>query len=136
MHRNPVKRGLVDRPDLWVWSGFRFYAYGQQGPVKVQRLGVGLPRRRNERGRSHPLLVARRTKRGLRPSKDGAPTGDYADERGFAAGKVGHPPKNRPPLNAGRWADNVRGLGHDVQHGSKRAWRRELQTREEARGQS
>ena len=39
MHRNPVKRGLVDRPDLWVWSSFRFYAYGQQGPVKVQRAG-------------------------------------------------------------------------------------------------
>lgn len=39
MHRNPVKRGLVDRPDLWAWSSFRLYAHGEQGPVKVQRVG-------------------------------------------------------------------------------------------------
>jgi putative transposase len=23
MHRNPVKRGLVDKPDQWKWSSFR-----------------------------------------------------------------------------------------------------------------
>jgi putative transposase len=39
MHRNPVKRGLVERPDLWKWSSFRFYAYGEEGAVKVQRVG-------------------------------------------------------------------------------------------------
>ena len=26
MHRNPVKRGLVDKPESWKWSSFRFYA--------------------------------------------------------------------------------------------------------------
>ncbi len=35
MHRNPVKRGLVERPELWRWSSFRCYAYGEQGVVQV-----------------------------------------------------------------------------------------------------
>jgi REP-associated tyrosine transposase len=35
MHRNPVERGLVDSPDLWRWSSFRAYAFGEAGPVKV-----------------------------------------------------------------------------------------------------
>ena len=26
MHRNPVTRGLVDRPEDWVWSSYCFYA--------------------------------------------------------------------------------------------------------------
>jgi len=25
MHRNPVTRGLVDRPEQWPWSSYRFY---------------------------------------------------------------------------------------------------------------
>ena len=25
MHRNPVKRGLVESPELWRWSSFRAY---------------------------------------------------------------------------------------------------------------
>jgi len=28
IHRNPVKRGLVARPEDWVWSSFRHYASG------------------------------------------------------------------------------------------------------------
>ena len=35
MHRNPVKRGLVDQPDQWKWSSFRAYFYGEPGPVRV-----------------------------------------------------------------------------------------------------
>jgi putative transposase len=35
MHRNPVKRGLVETPELWRWSSFRAYAMGEPGPVKV-----------------------------------------------------------------------------------------------------
>ncbi len=35
MHRNPVKRGLVESPDLWQWSSFRAYALGETGPVKI-----------------------------------------------------------------------------------------------------
>ena len=35
MHRNPVQRGLVLRPEDWLWSSFRHYAYGERGPVLV-----------------------------------------------------------------------------------------------------
>jgi REP-associated tyrosine transposase len=30
MHMNPVKRGLVARPELWPWSSYRFYHYGER----------------------------------------------------------------------------------------------------------
>ena len=35
MHRNLVQRGLVLKPEEWVWSSFRHYAYGERGPVLV-----------------------------------------------------------------------------------------------------
>jgi hypothetical protein len=35
MHRNPVKRELVERPDQWRWSSFRSYFYAEQGTVRV-----------------------------------------------------------------------------------------------------
>ena len=35
MHRNPVKRGLVDQAEQWVWSSYRSYAFGEPGTVRV-----------------------------------------------------------------------------------------------------
>jgi putative transposase len=35
IHRNPVTRGLVKRPEDWRWSSFRYYAFGEQGPVAI-----------------------------------------------------------------------------------------------------
>jgi putative transposase len=35
MHRNPVTRGLVDKPEDWAWGSFRDYLYGEKGPVRV-----------------------------------------------------------------------------------------------------
>jgi putative transposase len=35
MHRNPVKRGLVESPEQWRWSSYRAYAFGERGPVQV-----------------------------------------------------------------------------------------------------
>lgn len=35
IHRNPVTRGLVTSPELWRWSSFRSYAYGEKGLVKI-----------------------------------------------------------------------------------------------------
>ena len=35
IHMNPVRRGLVESPELWPWSSFRHYWYGEEGPVKV-----------------------------------------------------------------------------------------------------
>jgi putative transposase len=35
MHRNPVKRGLVESPEQWRWSSYRFYLLNESGLVKV-----------------------------------------------------------------------------------------------------
>ena len=35
IHRNPVKRGLVRSPELWRWSSYRQYRFGEPGPVKI-----------------------------------------------------------------------------------------------------
>jgi len=35
MHCNPVKRGLVQEPEQWLWSSFRYYNRGQPGRVQV-----------------------------------------------------------------------------------------------------
>jgi len=40
MHRNPVKRGLVERPEDWAWSSFRAYAYEERGLVGVNEWSV------------------------------------------------------------------------------------------------
>jgi hypothetical protein len=36
MHRNPVKRGLVERPEDWVWSSFRHYASRVEGAIEIE----------------------------------------------------------------------------------------------------
>ena len=36
IHRNPVKRGLVERPEDWEWSSFRHYACGEAGTVEIE----------------------------------------------------------------------------------------------------
>jgi len=36
MHRNPVKRGLVEKPEDWRWSSFRQYATGERGTVEIE----------------------------------------------------------------------------------------------------
>ncbi len=35
MHENPVKRGLVESPELWRWSSYRAYALPETGPVRL-----------------------------------------------------------------------------------------------------
>jgi putative transposase len=36
MHRNPVVRGLVTRPEEWAWSSYRHYLSGERGTVEVE----------------------------------------------------------------------------------------------------
>ena len=40
MHRNPVKRGLVESPELWAWSSYRQHHLDEAGLVQVD-LGWG-----------------------------------------------------------------------------------------------
>jgi len=42
VHRNPVKRGLVESPEQWRWSSYRFYALGDAGPVRVNEGWSGI----------------------------------------------------------------------------------------------
>jgi putative transposase len=36
IHRNPVKRGLVEKPEDWQWSSFCHYATGERGIVEIE----------------------------------------------------------------------------------------------------
>jgi hypothetical protein len=36
LHRNPVTRGLVSRPEDWEWSSFRHWATGVEGVVEIE----------------------------------------------------------------------------------------------------
>jgi len=39
IHRNPVSRGLVERPEEWKWSSFAHYATGIEGAWRLNRSG-------------------------------------------------------------------------------------------------
>jgi putative transposase len=47
IHRNPVKRGLVARPEDWAWSSFRHYLSGQAGPVEIESQWTASKREQN-----------------------------------------------------------------------------------------
>ncbi len=36
IHANPVRRGLVERPEDWPWSSFRHHAEGMRGVVEIE----------------------------------------------------------------------------------------------------
>ena len=36
MHWNPMKRGLVRRPEDWRWSSYHFYQTGEQRRVTIK----------------------------------------------------------------------------------------------------
>jgi len=36
IHRDPVKRKLVDRPEDWKWSSYRHYASGEDCEVQIE----------------------------------------------------------------------------------------------------
>jgi putative transposase len=63
MHRNPVKRGLVEKPDEWAWSSFRHYSTGETGTVEIESFWTAARReglcdpRSQKRDLGHPALV-------------------------------------------------------------------------------
>jgi putative transposase len=46
IHRNPVKRGLCERPEDWPWSSFRHYATGAEGRVEIESESTARKRER------------------------------------------------------------------------------------------
>jgi putative transposase len=46
IHRNPVRRGLVSRPEEWKWSSFRQWSTGCDGTVEIESLWTARKRER------------------------------------------------------------------------------------------
>ena len=38
IHRNPVKKGLVEEPDMFRWSSANWYLNGEAGPIECHRM--------------------------------------------------------------------------------------------------
>src|SRR5206468_8633279 len=55
IHRNPVKRGLCERPEDWEWSSFHQYAMGREGRVQIETEWSARRRERAE-GRLCPAV--------------------------------------------------------------------------------
>lgn len=53
IHRNPVTRGLVERPEDWPWSSFRHYLTGEVGVVEIDSLWT-VRRRQKAKQKPHP----------------------------------------------------------------------------------
>jgi putative transposase len=70
MHRNPVRRGLVERPEDWPWSSFQHYATGEIGTVEIES-GWTARRREVNKMLASGLMCSPPF---ARSAKDGAPT--------------------------------------------------------------
>jgi putative transposase len=62
LHRNPVARGLVAKPEDWQWSSFRHYVFGETSPVAIDTSWLD-----GRRASVDPTL--------RKSAKDGAPEG-------------------------------------------------------------
>ena len=71
MHRNPVRRGLVAKPEDGPWSSFVHYATGATGTVEIESEWTARRREANK------MLVSGQLCRPpfAKCAKDGAPTG-------------------------------------------------------------
>jgi len=56
MHRNPVKRGLVENPEGWAWSSYRHYLTGEDVGVEIESHWTA---QRRERLGIHPTIRRR-----------------------------------------------------------------------------
>jgi putative transposase len=57
MHRNPVKRGLVEKPEDWSWSSFRHYATGVEGVVEIESEWTARRREAEQRRAQEQLRI-------------------------------------------------------------------------------
>ena len=48
MHRNPVRRGLVAKPEDWQWSSFNHSLTGERGAVEIESQWTAWKRERTE----------------------------------------------------------------------------------------
>ena len=66
IHRNPVTRGLVARPEDWPWSSFRHCLNGNPGVVEIESQWTG---RRREQAGIFPVVQIRSQAENPRPSE-------------------------------------------------------------------
>jgi putative transposase len=57
IHRNPVKRGLVEKPEDWPWSSYRHYALDEQGIVAVESPWTTYKRKHPSADRDQPSRI-------------------------------------------------------------------------------
>jgi REP-associated tyrosine transposase len=57
IHRNPVKRGLVEKPEDWAWSSYRHYALDEQGIVTVETPWAAYKRKHPSADRNQPSRI-------------------------------------------------------------------------------
>jgi putative transposase len=55
IHRNPVTRGLVERPEDYRWSSFNLYAGGDVGAIRIESQWVEGRRSRFARMPTHAM---------------------------------------------------------------------------------
>ena len=67
IHYNPVKRGLVNRPEDWQWSSFRHYLTGEAGPVEIESQWTA--RRREKLGIFPTVKIRQVADENPRPSR-------------------------------------------------------------------
>jgi putative transposase len=63
VHRNPVARGLVEKPEDWKWSSFCHYATGEDCGVEIESEWTA---RKRERSGNAPHLPASEHQQGRR----------------------------------------------------------------------
>jgi putative transposase len=82
MHRNPVKRGLVEKPEDWRWSSFRHYLTGVEGVVEIESEWTGRKRERmgmvprvklRQLVQTEPTLSPKEGDKGGAPPSEGRP---------------------------------------------------------------
>jgi putative transposase len=81
IHRNPVRRGLVERPEDWPWNSLRHYISGVEGPVEIESQWTA---RKRERMGTEPKIVRR--SQSENESQSPHPVAKNAT-------RMGHPPK-------------------------------------------
>ena len=55
IHRTPVHRGLVERPEDWPWSSYRHYALGEVGTVQIESPVAAW--KRQQAGKENALIL-------------------------------------------------------------------------------
>ena len=63
IHRNPVERGLVKKPEDWRWSSYRHHLTGEPGPVEIESHWTFTRRERS----TTPLTACNRGEWGPQP---------------------------------------------------------------------